>query len=207
VPSAARAHARDAPPAAAPTSPSATSTSAAPARDASAAASAASRSTPAAVARGGSASAPRGRHDPLAAPAGVAVADEERQADAARRAVRRPWRTCFADARPTTATSPRTRGKRKRGASADAPRVTTAQPRGGGTEVLKPLTGQRLARLTSLGRTVAARASQPCLTVGVWAHFGRHRPGIEASPRCGRTGARVARRSQFAGERGRAAVT
>ena len=56
--------------------------------DNSAPACAASRSTRGGVARGGSASALRGRHDPLAAPAGAAVAGEERQADAARRAVR-----------------------------------------------------------------------------------------------------------------------
>ena len=102
--------------------PSAASTPSAPARAASAPTSAASRSTRAVVARGGSASALRRRHDPLIAPAGVAVAGEEQQADAARRAVRHPWRTCFADARPTTATSPRTRGRRRRGASADAPK-------------------------------------------------------------------------------------
>ena len=125
VPAAAPAPARDARPAVARDRPAAASTSAARARDASAAASAASRSTPAAVTRGGAASAPRGRHDRPAEPTGVAAADEEPQADAAERAVRRPWRTCCAGARPATAAAPRTRDKRRKGASADAPRATT----------------------------------------------------------------------------------
>ena len=93
--------------------------------DASAEASGASRSTRDGADAGALGPAPRGRHDRLLPTRGAAVGARARRADVVTRAAPRPWRTRCSGFKRATAEQLRTPDRRRRGASADAPRATT----------------------------------------------------------------------------------
>src|SRR5262249_40065468 len=75
--------------------------------------------------------------DRLLGTTAAAAVDEAPPADAAGQAARRPWRTRRAGIPRATATTRRTQGKRRKGASADAPRPRHHR---GWNPGLKPLT-------------------------------------------------------------------
>jgi hypothetical protein len=80
-------------------------------------------SSPAAAGVGAPTRAPRGKHDRPAGARGGASAGEAAQADTATRATRRLWRTRAQGVQQAAAEQLRTRGKRRKGASGDAPRA------------------------------------------------------------------------------------
>ena len=139
-----RAVAPDARPPDGPDAAGAASTSDARVPDASAKASGASRSTRDGADAGALGPAPRGRHDRLLPTTGAAVGARARRADVVTRAAPRPWRTRCSGFERATAEALRTRDRRRRGASADAPRATT-----GGSNTRNPGFGTPQARTDS----------------------------------------------------------
>jgi hypothetical protein len=114
----------------------------APAAGASGAASAASRSSPAGVETGEAEQVQRGKRDRLLGTTAAAAADGAPLADASEQRARRLWRVRCAGIRRATAAPRRTRGKRRKGASADAFKARHPRHQGGNL-VLKPLTAWR----------------------------------------------------------------